>query len=265
MIPLTSPLLRLGLFLAGLCVLQLPAFAQRPPVKSGVYRWSDHPVVANGDHESRLILEGESPHLSYLKIHATTHAVGAESRPARANEDAEELIIVKEGLLKMTFDDHSEVLPAGSVVHLMPGQMHRFTNVGDVPLTYFVMKYRSRKPMQLERGIATGGSRMFDVTELPLKPSSRGAGRPYFDRATAMCERFEMHVTHLHQSGASHSPHAHVETEIILVISGVTEMTIDGQDYQASAGDFYLMAAHLPHGIRNASERPCAYFAFKWN
>ena len=265
MTPPSSTLLRLGLLLTGLGMLQLPAFAQLQQVESGVYRWDDHPVKTNGDRDTRLILEGESPHLSYLKIHATTHAVGAESRPARANEDAEELIIVKEGLLKMSFDDHSKVLPAGSVVHLMPGQMHRIANVGDVPLTYFVMKYRSRKPMQLERGIATGGSRMFDVTELPLKPSSRGAGRPYFDRATTMCERFEMHVTQLHHSGPSHSPHAHIETEIILVISGDTEMTIDGLEYQASAGDLYLMTAHLPHGIRNTSERPCTYFAFKWN
>ena len=257
--------LRFGLLMAGLCVLPPPAVAQLSAVKSGVYRWADHPVTVKGDRETRLILEGESAHLSYLKIHATTQAMGAESRPARANEDAEELIIVKEGLLQMTLDDHSEVLAAGSVVHLMPGQMHRIANVGDVPLTYYVMKYRSRAPMQPERGVASGGSRMFNVTKLPLNPSTRGAGRPYFDRATAMCERFELHVTQLHQPGPSHLPHAHVETEIILVISGDTAMTINGEEFEGSAGDFYLMEAHLPHGVRNTSDQPCAYFAFKWN
>ncbi|MDQ8199708.1 cupin domain-containing protein [Pelagicoccus enzymogenes] len=248
--------------------LALPLFslsAQLKPVESGVYRWSDHSVKINGDRESRAILEGESPHLSYLKIHASTQAVGAIAKPPRANEDTEELIIVKEGLLKMSFEDHCEILPAGSVVHIMPGQVHQIANAGDVPLTYFVMKYRSRSPMQIERGIASGGSQMFDVTNLPLKPSSRGAGRPYFDRPTAMCERFELHVTQLHQPGPSHKPHSHVETEIILVISGDTEMTIDGKEYQATAGDFYLMTAHLPHGVRNVSEKPCSYFAFKWN
>lgn len=259
------PLFRPSLLLAGFCISALPMSAQLQPVQNGVYRWADHPVQVNGDRETRTILEGTSAHLSYLKIHATTQAVGAESRPAHANEDAEELIIVKEGLMKMTFDEHSEVLAAGSVVHLMPGQMHRIANVGDVPLTYYVMKYRARKPMQPGRGAASGGSRMFDVTKLPLNPSARGAGRPYFDRATAMCERFELHVTQLHKPGPSHLPHAHVETEIILVISGDTEMTINGQEYKGSAGDFYLMEANLPHGVRNASAKPCAYFAFKWN
>ncbi|HYG24371.1 MAG TPA: cupin domain-containing protein [Verrucomicrobiae bacterium] len=248
----------------AICASALTVSAQLAPVKPGVYRWSDHTVQADSNRETRAILEGTSPHLSFLKIHATTQPVGAQPRPARANDDAEELIIVKEGLLKMTFDNHSEVLAAGSVVHLMPGQMHQIANVGDVPLTYYVMKYRSEKPMQLERATASGASRMFDVTKLPLKPSARGAGRAYFDRATAMCERFELHVTQLHQSGPSHAPHSHVESEIILVISGDTEMSIDGKDYKGSAGDFYLVPSNQPHGLRNLSDKPCAYFAFKW-
>lgn len=251
------------LTLCGVCSQQ--AAAQLQPVASGVYRWAEHKVEDSGDRQTRNIVEGTSPHFDYLEIHATTQQVGAKPRPPHANSDIEELIIVKEGLLKMTIEGRSETLAAGSVVSLMPQQMHSLENVGDGPLTYFVMRYRAKLPMQIERGVASGGSKMFDIQSLPLKPSSRGAGRAYFDRATAMCRRLEMHVTQLHRRGPSHEPHTHNETEMILVISGDADMMIDGKRHEATAGDFFFVHADVHHGVGNASDKPCSYFAFKWN
>ena len=242
----------------------LSCLAQLSPVESGVYRWSDHPVKAGELRETRRILEGTSPHLEYLEIHATTQFPGAKPSTAHANEDIEECIIVKEGTMKVTIEDRSEVLGPGGVILLMPQQMHSVANVGESNLTYYVMRYRSKKKTDLERGQASGGSLMLDPNTLPFKPSSRGGGRAYFDRTTAMCERFEMHVTQLNQKGPSHTPHSHAESEIILVLSGDTEMTIDGKEYQGAAGDFYFMSSELLHGVRNATDEPCTYFAFKW-
>lgn len=238
--------------------------AESPQVESGVYRWNDHPAKPGDLRESRSILEGTSPHLEYLEIHATTQFPGAEPSRAHANEDIEECIIVKEGTLKATIEDRSEVLGPGGVVLLLPKQMHSLANAGTNNLTYYVMRYRSKKAMDLERGQAAGGSLLLNADQLPFKPSSKGGGRAYFDRATAMCERFEMHVTQLNEKGPSHSPHSHIETEIILIVSGETEMTIDGKDYRGGPGDFYLMESELLHGIRNATDQPCSYFAFKW-
>lgn len=119
--------------------------------------------------------------------------------------------------------------------------------------------------MNLERGTSSGGSLMLNADSLEFKPSTKGGGRSYFDRSTAMCERFEMHVTQLKRKGPSHTPHKHVETEIILMISGDTEMTIDEEEFKATNGDFYFMNAYQLHGIKNANDDPCMYFAFKWN
>jgi len=55
-----------------------------------------------------------------------------------------------------------------------------------------------------------------------------------------------------------------VETEIMLVISGDVEMTINGQYYKGSAGDLFIAESGKMHGIGNASDNPCKYFAFKW-
>jgi quercetin dioxygenase-like cupin family protein len=234
-------------------------------VKPGVYRWVDHPVKISDDRESREILEGTSPHFEYLEIHATTQYPGAKPSTEHANEDIEECIIVKEGAMEATIEGRSQTLGAGSVILLMPQQMHSLKNIGKTNLTYYVMRYRSRKKMDLERGKTSGGSLMLSADSLTFKPSDNGGGWAYFDRPTSMCERFEMHVTQLNKKGASHKPHSHIETEIILVISGKTEMTIDGKEYKAGAGDFYFINSQLIHGVSNATDEPCKYFAFKWN
>ena len=86
----------------------------------------------------------------------------------------------------------------------------------------------------------------------------------YFDRPTEMCENYEMHITYLKVKGPSHAPHQHVDTEIILVIEGNVEMTIDGKTYKGSAGDMFIAESGKMHGVGNASDNPCSYFAFKW-
>lgn len=254
-----------SVLIVALSFCALLSLAQLPPVKSGVYRWVEHPVKLSEDRESRKILEGTSPHFEYLEIHATTQFPGAKPGTAHANEDIEECLIVKEGTMKATIEGQSRILGAGSVILLMPQQMHSLENIGKSNLTYFVMRYRSKKKMDLERGQASGGSLMLNADSLDFKPSARGGGRAYFDRSTAMCERFEMHVTRLNKKGPSHEPHAHIETEIILVLSGKTEMMIDGKEYKGEPGDFYFMNSQLLHGVRNANDEPCSYFAFKWN
>ncbi|MFX0555791.1 cupin domain-containing protein [Maribacter sp. CXY002] len=238
---------------------------QHSPVISGVYKWENHPVKKGDMRESRKILEGTSPHFKYFRIHATTQFPGAKPNPGHANEAKEECIIVKEGTMKVVIEGKSKILKAGGVIILLPQQTHTIENIGDTNLTYYVMQYESRKNMDIERGIASGGSLMLNKDSLIFKESKRGGGIKYFDRATAMCERFEMHITQLNAKGPSHKPHTHVETEIILVMAGETEMTIDGKEYKAGPGDFYLANSQLLHGIRNASDKPCSYLAFKWN
>jgi len=252
------------MFILALTHLAFSAYGQLKPVPSGVYRWADHPVKKSADRESRKILEGTSPHFDFLEIHATTQFPGAKPGPAHANEDIEEVIIVKEGEAKITIEDQSTILGVGGVVLLMPQQMHSIENVGEGQLTYYVMRYRSKKPMDIERGQTAGGSLVLNADSLTFKPSTRGGGRAYFDRSTAMCERFEMHVTQLNQKGPSHQPHSHEETEIILMLTGKTQMTIDGEEYEAVPGDFYFANSQEQHGIRNATDDPCSYFAFKW-
>ena len=240
------------------------ASAQLDTVQPGVYNWKEPVVNSNESKKSINILEGVSPHFEYINIHATTQLPGAKPSKQHANDDAEECIIIKEGQMKVTIEGKTTILGPQDVILLLPKQLHSLENIGDSNLTYYVMKYKSKNKMDLERGKHAGGSLVINKDSLTVSLSSKGSGSSYFDRPTTMCERFEMHTTQLNKKGPSHNPHTHLETEIILMLSGETEMTIDGKEFRAKEGDFYFISSGLLHGVRNAIEKPCSYFAFKW-
>jgi len=238
--------------------------AQLTSVESGVYVWDNLPKKEGTERVGRKIMEGSSPHFEFLEIHATTQAKGAKPSPSHTQKDIEEVLIVKEGLMKMTMDGESKELPAGSVILIPPLVEQSLENIGDGPLTYYVMMFRSKKSMDLERSNVAGGKLFLNYDDLIFETTAKGGRLHYFERPTAMCEKFEMHVTQLNDKGPSHKPHSHLDTEIILVIEGETEMTIDGNIYHGVAGDLYLMQSNEMHGISNIGITPAKYFAFRW-
>jgi (S)-ureidoglycine aminohydrolase len=238
--------------------------AQLQAVGSGVYHWNELPVTKDNQREGRKLLEGTSPEFEYFEIHATTQFKGALPRPAHTQSNIEELIIIKEGNMKCNIGGKVSVLGKGSVLLIPPLQEQTVENIGDGPLTYYVLMFRSRKPMNIERSTIAGGALLVNYDSLTYTETAGKGNRKFFDRPTAMCEKFEMHTTTLKQKGPSHAPHQHVDSEIILVTEGETEMTIDGKKYTAGPGDLYIIESGKMHGISNVSDKPCNYFAFRW-
>jgi len=242
----------------------MSSFAQLKPVGSAVFHWSKLPVKKEAQRESRKLLEGTTNEFEYFEIHATTQYKGAVPRPPHTQKDIEEVIIIKEGRMKCSIGAQTSVLGPGSVLLIPPFESQTFENTGDGPLTYYVLMFRSKKPVNMERSTKAGGALLVNYDSLVYKETNNRGTRKYFDRATAMTENYEMHTTHLKAKGPSHAPHNHIATEIILMIDGETEMTIDGKTYNAGPGDLYIIESEKMHGISNASEKPCSYFAFKW-
>ncbi|MEQ1676608.1 MAG: cupin domain-containing protein [Chitinophagaceae bacterium] len=240
------------------------AVAQTEPVPSGVIHWDELPVKKDKQRESRKIAEGTTPEFSYFEIHATTQEKGAVPRPAHTQQDIEEVIIIKEGTLKCTIGNKTAVLGKGSVLLIPPLESQIFENTGDGPVTYYVLMFRAQKPMDMERSKLAGGTLLLNYDSLAYTEKGTKGTRKYFDRPTAMCSNYEMHITYLKEKGPSHAPHQHADTEIILVIDGDVEMAIDGQQYKGRAGDLFIVESGKMHGVGNASDKPCSYFAFKW-
>jgi len=247
-----------------LLIISMQSNAQLKLIPSGVFHWSELPVKKSIDREKRIIMEGSSPQLVFLEMHATTQYPGATASKAHAQKDIEELIFIKEGRAKIIIDGKSQILPTGSVVLIPPLKMQSIENAGDSPLSYYVMMFRSIKPMDINRSETAGGALVLNADSLTFKPSARGGRVSYFESSTAMCENLEIHITQLNSKGPSHTPHTHIDTEMIIMIEGESEMVINDKTYQASAGDIYLMNSNDMHGISNIKDSPCKYFAIRW-
>lgn len=245
-------------------VLSSALFAQLQPIGSGVFRWSELAVKKDAQREGRRIAQGTTNEFEYFEMHATTQYKGAPPRPAHMQDSLEELVIIKEGIAKCIIGDTTAILGAGSVLLIPPHVMQQFENTGSGPLTYYVFMFRSRKGINIERNNIAGGRLLLNHDSIPYKETNNKGTRKYFDRPTAMTENFEMHITYLKEKGPSHAPHQHVDTEIILIIDGQSEMMIDGKTFKAGPGDLYIAESGKIHGISNATDTPSSYFAFKW-
>lgn len=233
-------------------------------IDSKVYVWADLPVVKKGASAQRPILEGNTTDFSHLEVHATTLPPHQAPHPAHKHDD-EELIIIKEGKLTITIEGQTKTLGAGSIALIMPGDVHGFDNTEEAPATYYVMRYTSRKPVDLNRGRKAGGSFWIDWNEVPFQPHDKGGIRRMFDRSTAMTNRFEMHVTTLREGLWSHAPHTHRAAEILLMIDNKAQESINGTLYPSAKGDLIFLESNVPHALQNLSQGNCMYFAFQFD
>jgi (S)-ureidoglycine aminohydrolase len=233
-------------------------------VPSAVYSWNNFKVKKQETRESRQIFEGHTTHLEYFESHATTLFPGEMPHGSHTHSDDDELILVREGTIKITTEKTSKVLGPGGIALILPGEEHGLENIGDEKATYYIMKFRSKKPMDILRSNEAGGSIFVDRSELEFIGKENKGRWNYFDRPTASCSDFEMHATQLQARVMSHPPHTHETEEILLMLQGDAIMHIDGVDYQTSAGDVIFLDSMVPHGITNAGDTPCEYFAFQW-
>ena len=238
--------------------------AQLPPVTSGVFHWNELPVKKEEQRETRRIAEGTTSEFEYFEMHASTQIKGALPRPPHTKKDIEEVIIIKEGKVKCSIGNKTSILGAGSVILVPPLESQSFENIGDGPLTYYVFMFRSKKPMDMERSNKAGGTLLLNADTISYTEKDGKGTKKYFDRSTAMCDNYEMHITYLKQKGPSHAAHQHVDTEIILIIEGEMQMNIDGVVYNGSNGDLFIAESGKMHQVINAADKPCSYFAFKW-
>ncbi len=231
---------------------------------STIYHWDKLEQKKEDTRIRRQVLQGKTFALSNFEIHASTLEPGKAPHPPHVHDDYEELIIVKEGQVKITIAEQTKILGPGSIAFAMPGDEHGIENAGNSEATYFILKYKGKLQMDLERARKAGGSFMLDWNELKTSNTGKGYRRDFFNRGTSQLKQFEMHTTALNADSVSHAPHTHVQEEIILVLRGNVEMFIDGKLHKGAAGDLYFISANVPHALKNIGKEQCEYFAFQW-
>lgn len=179
----------------------------------------------------RQIIEGHSNSLSYFEVHVTTINPGKAPHSSHVHSDMEELIIVKEG---------------------------------DSQASYYILRWKVDRPVDMERSEKGGGSHYYDWNEIVSIATEKGYHRQFMERPTALLEELEMHVTTLNEEISSHGEHVHESEEMVIIIKGEVEKSIGGIQYILGPGSGILLVDNVPHGIRNSGTGPCEYFAFRW-
>jgi quercetin dioxygenase-like cupin family protein len=236
----------------------------RDHIESAVYSWKDLKVNKQETRTSRPILEGSTTHLEYFEIHATTLYPGKMPHSSHTHNSDDELILVREGQIRLTTENTSKTIGPGGIAVIQPGEEHDMENAGNKEAIYYILKMRSKVPMDVNRSIDAGGSMFIDRKDLDFKTHKKGGRWNYFDRPTTACEDFEFHATSLNPKTSSHAPHTHVQEEIILMLTGNAVMHIDGQEYNVETGDVIFLDSNIPHNISNIGDVSCEYFAFQW-
>lgn len=255
-------MLRIPLPFVAALVAAVSLAAQEEHLESRVYTWRESPVASTDHGTVRAVCRGAAHDLAELAINVTTLTPGLMFAGNGPNA-AERLFIVKTGKLAATLGAQRRTLGTGSVVLVMPGDDCRLAAV-DTPVTVYELRYRSRRPADAERGRRAGGSQLFEWADLPYTANNVGGRRQLFERATAMCSEFEMHVTTLNPGLTTHAPHTHAPEEIVLMIRGEAEMSIDGRLQRGTAGDLFFLGSLVPHNIHNVGTEPAEYYAFQW-
>lgn len=236
--------------------------AQTDSLSSGVYNLDK---LNTPNQPQRKSLDGATTDLTRLSIHRSTLEPGKTNHPLRALNEVEELIIVKDGQLKVTLNDSSKILSAGGFILIEAGDQQSFQNVSDKPVTYFVFAFKAKSPVNVTRGKQAGGSAMKDWNEFVVRKTERGESRPGINKPTTMFERLDVHATTLNPGFESHPPHTHRAEEIMFVMKGNPTMNLAGSLTQVVAGDIILARPNVLHNIKNTGNEQCWYYAIQWH
>jgi (S)-ureidoglycine aminohydrolase len=230
----------------------------------GVIHWDTLATIIEDSRARKQIMEGSTTSLSHFESHASTIQPGKAPHPPHTHTDEEELIIVKEGQVKITINGVSNIVGPGSIAYAIPGEEHGIVNTGNTQATYYIFKYKSRLPTELDRAKKNGGSFMINWDTVAVKKTDKGQRREFINKPTSQLVKFEMHTTALNEGLDSHAPHTHKEEEIILILKGNVIMHVADKTYSAGPGDIVFLPSMILHNLVNTGKGQCEYFAFQW-
>jgi (S)-ureidoglycine aminohydrolase len=252
-------------FFFSLFLITNTLLAQQETIEGKAYIFKTFMQTADSNRITTPILRGSTKFLESFRVHHSTLKKGHKLRPAHSQKNEEEMIIVQSGQLTVTINQKTKTVGAGSVLLIMPGDEQMMNNLGNTDASYFVFIYRSHEGINKARADSTGGSMIIDWNDVAFKAHDKGGRRNFFDRPTAMLNRFEMHVTSLNEGLKSHDLHTHLAEEIILMFQGDTKEQIGEVMYSGTAGDFYYLPSNVQHNLINVGKGQAIYFAFQFN
>lgn len=105
--------------------------------------WNLIPVTPTRIGALRKFFQMPTTLLAELECHVTTLNPGESPHPPHQHR-AEEMLILKEGTLEARVVEQVTTLTAGSVLFVASNEMHGWTNMSDIPATYYVIQWQTK-------------------------------------------------------------------------------------------------------------------------
>lgn len=223
------------------------------PLPSASFPWKADAIIFKGagavlrHHE----MKGHSMKAGDMKFYKPDHM--------------ERFFIIKKGPVEVVLGGTKYSIDKGSVIFLLPGDKIAFGTDGRNNVEFYEMVYSSIQKPDPDRGKAAGASFVMSWDDMIFKPHDKGGVRQLFDRKTVMFSRFDIHITTLNPGLKSHEPHTHKNEEIILMLDGDAEMTVNTGKVRCDTGDAVYVASMVPHNLINSGKSAATYFAIQWN
>lgn len=231
------------------------------PIPSGVYRFEEQKMLQTDFGRQQTMLSGSTRDLDHLVVRVL-ELRGQVNIHLPKDTASEQLLIIRTGEYRVTVHQLSASVGPGSVVFVPVGVACELVNeLASAGQVYTITYGKSR---ETDWDFTPDSAFIMDWDRIPFVAHDKGGIRRFFDRSTALCSHYEMHMTTLNAGLQSHPPHTHRAAEFILMMDGATEMSIGGQDHRGLPGDLYFLESEIPHGILNTGTTSCSYFAFQF-
>ncbi len=103
-------------------------------------------------------------------------------------------------------------------------------------------------------------AKIYHSADIPYKGDAKKKARRFFYGPEHSGYNLEMHETVLGPGIETHPPHTHGHQEIIILVEGTVEVSIDGRTDTVEAGSVIFYEPDKPHNLRNTGTVPCRYY-----
>lgn len=110
------------------------------------------------------------------------------------------------------------------------------------------------------KGKPTLASKAYLFEDLPEKVNGQNRSRDVFNGKNHAGYPVDIHITDLGPGQAPHAPHHHVHEEIVMLRTGMLDVTIEGKVTRVTAGSVVYVNSNEEHGWKNPGPDRAQYF-----
>lgn len=103
-------------------------------------------------------------------------------------------------------------------------------------------------------------AKIYHSADVPYKGDAKKKARRFFYGPENSGYSLEMHETVLGPGVETHPPHTHGHQEIIILVEGTVQVSMDGRTESVEAGSVIFYEPDKPHNLRNTGTVPCRYY-----